>query len=149
MSRVERLAMVARGRADLSVRRRGALLGLARSGVYRTANIAGCRRNRGDAVDRPALSGDTVLWLATNDGGVARGRPSGQPQAGAAADASHGARSPRSKAKDQSAGAASPDLSLLAAWPDDRPVEPSRSPGRGPPTSLILRWFAGFSIWSW
>jgi putative transposase len=71
MSRVERLAMVARGRADLSVRRQGALLGLARSGVYRTANIAGCRRNRGDAVDRTALSGDTVLWLATNDGGVA------------------------------------------------------------------------------
>ena len=35
MTRVERVAMIARDRADLSVRRQCALLGLARSGVYR------------------------------------------------------------------------------------------------------------------
>jgi putative transposase len=35
MNRTERVAMVDRGRADLSVRRQCALLGLARSGVYR------------------------------------------------------------------------------------------------------------------
>ena len=35
MTRAERVAMVDRGRADLSVRRQCALLGLARSGVYR------------------------------------------------------------------------------------------------------------------
>jgi putative transposase len=35
MSRTERVAMIDRGRADLSVRRQCALLGLARSGVYR------------------------------------------------------------------------------------------------------------------
>jgi putative transposase len=35
MTRVERVAMIARARADLSVRRQCALLGLARSGVYR------------------------------------------------------------------------------------------------------------------
>jgi putative transposase len=35
MTRAERVAMVERGRADLSVRRQCALLGLARSGVYR------------------------------------------------------------------------------------------------------------------
>ena len=35
MTRAERVAMIARDRADLSVRRQSALLGLARSGVYR------------------------------------------------------------------------------------------------------------------
>jgi putative transposase len=35
MTRAERVAMIDRGRADLSVRRQCALLGLARSGVYR------------------------------------------------------------------------------------------------------------------
>ena len=35
MNRAERVAMVERGRADLSVRRQCALLGLARSGIYR------------------------------------------------------------------------------------------------------------------
>ena len=37
MSRAERVAMIDRGRADLSVRRQCVLLGLARSGVYRQA----------------------------------------------------------------------------------------------------------------
>ena len=35
MNRAERVAMIDRGRTDLSVRRQCALLGLARSGVYR------------------------------------------------------------------------------------------------------------------
>jgi putative transposase len=35
MNRAERVAMIDRGRADLSVRRQCAVLGLARSGVYR------------------------------------------------------------------------------------------------------------------
>ena len=35
MTRAERVAMIDRGHADLSVRRQCALLGLARSGVYR------------------------------------------------------------------------------------------------------------------
>ena len=35
MNRAERVAMVERGRADLSVRRQCALLGLARSAIYR------------------------------------------------------------------------------------------------------------------
>jgi putative transposase len=35
MTRAERVAMINRGRADLSVRRQCALLGLARSGIYR------------------------------------------------------------------------------------------------------------------
>ena len=35
MNRAERVAIVERGRADLSVRRQCALLGLARSGIYR------------------------------------------------------------------------------------------------------------------
>jgi hypothetical protein len=35
MNRAERVAMVDRSRSDLSVRRQCALLGLARSGVYR------------------------------------------------------------------------------------------------------------------
>jgi hypothetical protein len=35
MTRAERVVMIDRGRADLSVRRQCALLGLARSGIYR------------------------------------------------------------------------------------------------------------------
>ena len=35
MNRAERMAMIDRGRTDLSVRRQAALLGLARSGIYR------------------------------------------------------------------------------------------------------------------
>jgi hypothetical protein len=35
MTRAERVTMIARDRADLSVRRQCALIGLARSGVYR------------------------------------------------------------------------------------------------------------------
>jgi len=40
MTRTERVAMIDRGRADLSVWRQCALLGLARSGIYRQPAVA-------------------------------------------------------------------------------------------------------------
>jgi transposase-like protein len=62
MTRVERVAMIARDRADLSVRRQcalriGALRGLSQAGA------AGSRRLGADAMDRRAVSGDTVWSL--------------------------------------------------------------------------------------
>src|ERR1700724_1386206 len=78
-------------------------------------------RPRGaDPVDRPALSGDTLLWLTAHDGGAAPHRPSGQPQTGAAADAGDGAGGLGPKAEDQPPGAAAPDLSLPVARAADR-----------------------------
>src|ERR1700738_2214248 len=101
MNRAERVAMIDRGRADLSVRRQCAVLGLALRGLS-PAGGAGCRRIDADAVDRRAGSGDTVLRLtSTAHGGCALGGPSGQPQASATADAADGARSVGPKAEDQ------------------------------------------------
>jgi putative transposase len=54
------------------------------------AGGAGSRSVGTDAVDRRAVSGDTILRLTADDGGTALGGPSGQPQAGAAADAADG-----------------------------------------------------------
>src|SRR3984893_3444899 len=116
----------------------GALWGLSPAGG------AGCRRIGADAVDRRAVSGDTVLRLTADDGGAALGGPSGQPQASATADAADGARSAGPKAEDQPAGGAAPDLPLSTARAGDRSTEPSvgrRHPLHpdGPRLSLLGR----------
>ena len=127
MNRAERVGMVDRGRPDLSVRRQCALLGLARSGVYRKPSapdpeeLALMRW-----IDQQYLATPFVACpgggrgLATDEGGAAPGRPSDQPQEGAAADAIDGARSAAPKAKDQPALSAAPDLPLPAARRADR-----------------------------
>ena len=94
------MAMVERGRADLSVRRQCALLGLARSGIYRKPAAPDAEELGADAVDRRAVSGDAVLRLTADDGGAAPSGPSGQPQAGTTANAADGARSAGPKAQD-------------------------------------------------
>lgn len=78
MTRAERVAMIDRGHADLSVRRQCALLGLARSGVY-------CQPA---APDREELA---LMRLTADGRRAAPGGPSSQPQAGATADAADGA----------------------------------------------------------
>ena len=88
MNRAERAAMVARGRADLSVRRQcaariGALRGLSQAGA------AGCRRAGADAVARRAdlatrfvACPDEGRGLMADSGDAAPGPPSGQPEVG-------------------------------------------------------------------
>src|SRR6516165_2606125 len=83
-------------------------------------------------VDRRAVSGDTILRLAADDGGVAPGGPSRQPQAGAAADAADRPPNVGPEAKDQRPISTAPGLPLPAARPEDRPTKPSM--GRRPPT---------------
>jgi hypothetical protein len=80
MNRAEGKAMIARGLADLLVRREcaariGALRGLSQAGG------AGCRRAGADAVPRRAVSGDAVLRI-TDGGGAAPGCPSDPREAG-------------------------------------------------------------------
>ena len=90
MSRTVRMAMIEHGRETLSVRRQCALLGLVRSGIYRTPagadeeDLALMRR-----LDEQYLA-TPLLWLTADDGGAAGGRPCGQSQAGPAADAADG-----------------------------------------------------------
>src|ERR1700730_11652809 len=92
MSTPDRRAMVERPGKDLSVRRQCTLLNLARSGVYRPEpvpaadDLALIRR-----IDELHL--DAVLRLAADDVRTQQGRPWGQPEAGAAADARDGDRS--------------------------------------------------------
>src|SRR6516225_4101696 len=112
MTRAERVTMIARDRADLSVRRQCALLGFGALRGLSRAGGAGCRRAGADAVDRRAVSGDAVLRLTADDGGAAPSGPSGQPQAGATANAADGARSAGPKAQDQPALGAASDLPL-------------------------------------
>ena len=92
MSAPARRAKVERTGAELSVRRQCALLNVARSGVYRPQPETSAEDLAADAADRRALSGKTVLRLAQNDVRPQRGRPRGQSQAGATADAADGAR---------------------------------------------------------
>jgi hypothetical protein len=80
MTRVERVAMIARDRADLSVRRQCALLGLARSGVYRKPAPPDREELEPTLrIDEQYLT--TLLRLSADNSGAALRRPSGQPQA--------------------------------------------------------------------
>src|SRR5436190_942998 len=125
MTRAERVAMIARDRADLSVRRQCALLGLARSGVYRKPMPP----------DPEALA--LMRWideqyLATPFYGSRRmtaelrlaGRQGNRKRVQRLMRLM-GLESAGLKAEDQPAGGAAPDLPLPAAWPGDRSAEPS------------------------
>jgi len=118
MNQAERVAMVERGRAGLSVRRQYALLGLARSGIYRKpaapdpGELALMRWLDEQYLATPfvACPGEG-RGLAADDGGAAPDGPSDQPQAPATIDAADGPRSGGPKAQDQPSLSAAPDLS--------------------------------------
>ena len=67
MSAPDRRAMVERPGKDPSVRRRRALVGVARSGVYRSQARRRGGRLRGDAPHRRTASRTSVLRLPAND----------------------------------------------------------------------------------
>ena len=124
MSAPDRRAMVERSGKDLSVRRQCALVGVARSGIYRPKPVAGGGRSGGDAPHRRTASRTSVLRLAANDLRTQQGRPWGQPQAGAAADAGDGDRGAGSAPRHEQSRARAQDIPLPAARPEDCRAEP-------------------------
>ena len=123
MSAPDRRAMVERPGKDLSVRRRCALLSVARSGSTAQARRRS-GRSGGDAPDRRTASRTSVLRLAANDLRTQPGRPWGQPQAGAAADADDGDRGAGSAPRHEQGRARAQDIPLPAARPEDCRAEP-------------------------
>src|SRR3984893_16917230 len=77
-----------------------------------------------DAPDRLTPSRTAVLRLAADDVRTQQGRPWGQPEAGAAADARDGDRSFGSAPRYEQSRAWTQDISLPAAGPGDHRAEP-------------------------
>ena len=124
MSAPDRRAKLDRAHGDLSVRRQCAMLGVARSGVYRKPRPA--NDNEMEAMRRiDALFTARPFFGARRMARDAeRGGLSDRPQARAAADAADGDRGARAEAENQQARAGAQDLSLSPARPDDRSAEP-------------------------
>jgi putative transposase len=124
MSMADRRAMVERPGKDLPVRRQCTLLNLARPGVYRPKpvpaadDLALMRRIDALHLELPCLR------LAADDVRTQQGRPWGQPEAGAAADARDGDRSFGSAPRHEQSRAWTQDISLPAAGPCDHRAEP-------------------------
>jgi putative transposase len=144
MSAPDRRALVDRDHAALSIRRQCALLGLARSGVYRRPAPGERQRVGAAAADQRAVHRLAIPRLAASDGTAAGGRPRRQPQAGAAAMRRTGIAALGPKPR-MSIGAGAQDLSLPSPRRGDRPAEPSLG-GRPYPSS---RSDAASSISSW
>ena len=123
MSAPDRRAMVERPGKDLSVRRQCALVGVARSGVYRpkpvteTDDLPVTRHRR-------TASRTSVLRLAANASSNSTREAVGQPQAGAAADAGDGDRGAGSAPRHEQSRARAQDIPLPAARPEDCRAEP-------------------------
>src|SRR5271155_4262233 len=81
-------------------------------------------RSGGDAPHRRTASRTSVLRLAANDLRTQQGRPWGQPQAGAAADAGDGDRGAGSAPRHEQSRAGAQDIPLPAARPEDCRAEP-------------------------
>ena len=114
MSAPDRRAMLDRADKALSVRRQCALLGVARSGVYRPRKPANDNDAGADAPDRRAVHRLAVSRLAADDGDAARGGRVREPQARAAADAPDGDRGARAEAENEQARAWPQDLSRIS-----------------------------------
>ena len=122
MSAPDRRAMLDRADRTLSLRRQCALLGVARSGVYRPRKPA--NDNDADALDRRTVHCLALSRFAPDDGDAARGGRVCEPEARPAADASDGDRGARAEAENEQARARPQDLSLSPAQSDDRAREP-------------------------
>ena len=143
MSAPDRRAMVERPGKHLSVRRQCALVGVARSGVYRPQAHRRGGRSGGDAPHRRTASRTSVLRLAAND------QPSNSTRravgSGAAVDAGDGDRSAGSAPRHEQSRALAQDIPLPAARPEDCPRKPNHVWAADvTPTS---RWRAASSIW--
>jgi len=75
-------------------------------------------------VYRRAISEDTLLWPAADDGASATPGVYSQPQAGAAVDAGDGAASNLSQATDNGGGCRAAEVSLSAAQSPGRASQP-------------------------
>ena len=144
MSAPDRRAKLDRAHGDLSIRRQCAMLGLARSGVYRKPrpvndnDLEAMRRIDALFTARPVFGARRIRADAE------RGGFSDRPEACATADAGDGDRGAGAEAENDQARAGTQDLSLPLARSDDRSAEPCF----GQPISPTSRSAAAFSIWS-
>ena len=118
MSAPDRRAKLDRDHPSLSMRRQCAMLGLARSGVYRLPRPANDDDLVLHAPDRRAVHALAVPRLAPDDGDAAGRGCRDQPQARAAADAADGDRRPRAEAAHHQARTRAHDLPVSAARHD-------------------------------
>src|ERR1700755_1209970 len=100
MSAPDRRAMLDRADRTLSLRRQCALLGVARSGVYRPRKPAN-DNDRAEAPDRRTVHCMALSRLAPDGGDAARGGRVCEPEARPAADASDGGGSARAEAENK------------------------------------------------
>ena len=139
MTRAERIAMIARDRTELSVRRQCALLGLARSGVY--------RKPAPPDPEELAMRRIDEQYLATPFYGSRR----------MTAERRMAAHQVNRSAKADAARSAGPTARRPAGrWHSTGSIPTCsasrRSIGRtrcGPPTLRIPQWPAASSTWSW
>ena len=123
MSLAQRRGMVDREHLSLSTVRQGALLGVARSSLY-------CRprkppREPGlDASHGPAVPGYTLLRVEAHEGLAGPGGQVREPEAGAAADAHHGAKGHLQASPHQPKVAAASGLSMPVEKFQDHPAQP-------------------------
>ena len=122
MSAPDRRAKLDPGHGDLSIRRQCAMLGLARSGVYRKPRPA--NDNELEAMRRRSVHRAAVLRRAADRADAERGGLFDRPPARAPADAADGHRGAWTEAENDQARAGTQDLSLPLARSDDRPAEP-------------------------
>ena len=141
MSLAQRRGMVDRERLLLSIARQCALLGVARSSLYyRPREASGENLALMQAMDRQYL-GYTLLLVEAYEGLAGAGGQVREPEAGAAADAHHGAAGHLSQSLRQPACAGAPGLSLPVGEAQSYPAQPGvgrrhHLPAHGPGVPL-------------
>ena len=122
MSLAQRWGMVDREHPSLSIAWQCALPGVARSSACTTGQ-GGLRREPGlDASHGPAVPGYTLLRVEVHEGLAGAGGQAGEPEAGATADAHHGAAGHLPESPHQPAGAGALGLSLSVGKDQSHPA---------------------------
>ena len=129
MSPARRRQIVDREHPFLSLERYCALLGVSRSSLYYRPRGCLGRGAVPDRRDRSAVPGGALLRIETDEGLVGTEWDSVEPEAGAAADARHGAAGHLPAAQHQPPVATAPGLSLPVAERQDHAARPGV--GRG------------------
>ena len=83
-----------------------------------------------DGLDRPAVPGDPLLWVQEDEGLAGPAWYAGEPEAGAAADACHGAAGHLPAASHQPTGTGATGVPLPAEGYDDHPAQPEPAPAK-------------------
>ena len=147
MNPARRREMVDREHPSLPIVGQCALLGVSRSSIcYRPKGASEEDLSLMLEMDRQYLA-TPFLWVAADEGLAGASGAPGKPEAGAAADAGHGAAGYLPATSYQPTGAGSASLSLSVEEHQDHPDQP----GLGRPTSPTCPWPGDSSTWwpSW